>query len=194
MKLFEANFVIAAHNPREFPTETIPEIAFAGRSNVGKSSFINMIVLRNNLAKTSQNPGKTQSINFFNVENQFMLVDLPGFGYAKASKTDRESWQKLIYDYILNRKNLKFTTVLIDSRIEPIKLDLALIEWLENAQKEYLIALTKVDKISTSLLNSKISQWKFLTNQCKHLIEIIPTSSINRTGREEFLAILKRYI
>ncbi|HPD34469.1 MAG TPA: ribosome biogenesis GTP-binding protein YihA/YsxC [Bacteroidota bacterium] len=194
MKLFEANFVIAAHNPREFPPETIPEIAFAGRSNVGKSSFINMIVLRNNLAKTSQNPGKTQSINFFNVENQFMLVDLPGFGYAKASKSDRESWQKLIYDYILNRKNLKFTTVLIDCRIEPIKLDLALIEWLENAQKEYLIALTKVDKISTSLLNSKISQWKFLTNQCKHLIEIIPTSSINRTGREEFLAILKRYI
>jgi len=86
---------------------------------------------------------------------------------------------------------LKFTTVLIDSRIEPSKLDLAFVEKLENEQKDYLIALTKVDKISPSLLNSKISQWKFLTNQCEHLIEIIPTSSINRTGREDFLAILK---
>jgi GTP-binding protein len=194
MKLFEANFFYSVQNPKEFPPETLPEVAFAGRSNVGKSSFINMIVLRTNLARISQTPGKTQSINFYYVENQFVLVDLPGFGYAKTSKSNRENWQKLIYEYISNRKNLKFTTLLIDSRIEPMQIDLAFIEWLENQQKDYLIALTKIDKISSAQLNTQMQQWQYLTDQCKHLIEIIPTSSTERIGRDEFLAILKKYI
>lgn len=194
MKLFNANFFYSVNAPNDFPTESLPEIAFAGRSNVGKSSFINMIVLRTNLARTSQTPGKTQLINFYNVENQFVLVDLPGFGYAKTSKSNRENWQKLIYEYISNRNNLRFTTLLIDSRIETMKSDLAFIEWLENSNKNYLIALTKVDKISTAQKNEKISEWAYLTSQCNHLIDIIPTSSHTREGRDEFLAILKKAI
>jgi len=194
MRLFEANFIFSTTDKDNFPNETLPEIAFAGRSNVGKSSFINSIVLRKNLARTSQNPGKTQSINFYNVEDNFILVDLPGFGFAKASKTSRQDWQKLIYEYIRYRNNLKFVAVMIDSRIEPMERDLAFIEWLENEKKNYLIVLTKIDKISASKLNETISQWKYLTAECKYLKEILATSAITRVGRDEFLAILKKFI
>jgi len=194
MRLFEANFIFSTTDKENFPNETLPEIAFAGRSNVGKSSFINSIVLRKNLARTSQNPGKTQSINFYNIEDNFILVDLPGFGFAKASKTSRQDWQKLIYEYIQHRNNLKFVAVMIDSRIEPMERDLAFIEWLENEKKNYLIVLTKIDKISASKLNETISQWKYLTAECKYLKEILSTSAITRVGRDEFLAILKKFI
>lgn len=194
MKYIDAKFIFGTSKPNEFPKTNLPEFAFTGRSNVGKSSFINSIVLRKNLARISSNPGMTKAINFYSIEDRYLLADLPGFGYAKISKTSREDWKKMIYTYFEKRKELKFVTVLVDSRHDPMPIDLSLIEWLENNQKNYLVVLTKCDKITKVLSQERVEQWKYVLSSCNHSIDVIATSSENGMGRDAFLAILKKYL
>lgn len=190
----DAKFIYASHKKGDYPDTTLPEFAFSGRSNVGKSSFINSIVLRKNLAKISSNPGKTKNINFYNVEDQFILADLPGFGYAKVSKAEREAWKEMIFHYFKNRKQLRFVTVLVDGRHDPMPIDLSLIEWLENEQIKYVVIMTKCDKISNKQIQERVEYWKFLLQNCKNFIEILPTSSISGLNRDKFIGILKKHL
>ena len=142
----------------QWPAENLEEIAFVGRSNVGKSSFINAFLGRKNLAKTSSKPGKTRTINFYNIDNKFRLVDLPGYGYAKVSKAEKAKWDKLINEYLHDRENLKEVFLLVDIRHEPTALDVQMYDWiLESGFTGFIIA-TKYDKISRNQLHKHIKQ------------------------------------
>lgn len=190
----DAKFIHSSNKLGDYPQTNLPEFAFSGRSNVGKSSFINAIVLRKNLAKISSNPGKTKSINFYNVDEKFILADLPGFGYAKVSKAEREKWKEMIYHYFETRKQLKFVTVLVDGRHEPMPIDLGLIEWLENNQIRFVVAMTKCDKISQKQMQEHYEYWSYLLQHCKFFIEILPTSAISGLNRDQFIAIIKKHL
>ncbi|MBN2682469.1 MAG: YihA family ribosome biogenesis GTP-binding protein [Bacteroidales bacterium] len=160
MIIKSAKFVISNTDLKKCPTPNKHEYAFIGRSNVGKSSLINMITNRKKLAKTSATPGKTQLINHFIINNEWYLVDLPGYGYAKVSKEKRNKWQGFITDYLLKRENLFLTFVLIDSRLEPQKIDLEFMEWLGVNQIAFCIIFTKADKLTSSKLESNIENYK----------------------------------
>jgi len=159
MKVNKAEFVISNTDLEKCPKERIPEYAFIGRSNVGKSSLINMLTTRKSLAKTSGRPGKTQLINHFKINDNWFLVDLPGYGYARVSKKDRAIFAKFIYDYLEKRENLVCTFVLVDSRHEPQKIDMMFMEWLGRKGIPFVIVFTKMDKLSSSQLNKNISKY-----------------------------------
>lgn len=146
----DVNFLISVFDLKQLPTPDMPEIAFAGRSNVGKSSLINRLIKRKNLVKTSGKPGKTQSLNFFLLDNSLYLVDLPGYGYAKVSKKTQASWQTLITGYLESRKNLKCVIVIIDLRHAMKIVDLQLVDWLRSRSVPFLLVYTKADKLSAN--------------------------------------------
>lgn len=160
MKIKSAEFVISNTDVQKCPKERIPEYAFIGRSNVGKSSLINMLTGRKSLAKTSGRPGKTQLINHFKINDSWFLVDLPGYGYAKVSKKDRSLFAKFIYEYLEKRENLVCTFVLVDSRHDPQKIDMLFMEWLGKNQIPFVIVFTKMDKLTSSQLNKNLSKYK----------------------------------
>ena len=160
MKINSAEFVISNTDIKKCPKERIAEYAFIGRSNVGKSSLINMLTNRKSLAKTSGRPGKTQLINHFKINDNWFLVDLPGYGYARVSKKDRSIFAKFIYDYLEKRENLICTFVLVDSRHEPQKIDMMFMEWLGNKGIPFVIIFTKMDKLSSSQLNKNLTKYK----------------------------------
>ena len=192
IKELQTEFLLGAAKKEQFPNIGLPETAFCGRSNVGKSSLLNSIVLRKNIARTSSTPGKTQQINFYNVEDKWVLVDLPGFGYAAIGKQYREIWSELNWDYLRERDNLKLVCVLIDSRHDPMTTDLNIIEELEILNKKYIIILTKCDKINKKAVAERKQQFEHLTSLCKNCIEVLPYSSVKLQGRDELLAIFKK--
>jgi len=159
MNIKSAKFVKSSSNFKDCPEDEILEYAFIGRSNVGKSSLINKLVGIKTLAKTSQRPGKTQLINHFIVNNAWHLVDLPGYGWAKVSQTQRESFGKMIQNYILKRKQLTNLFVLVDLRLEPQKIDLAFLEYLGEKEIPFAICFTKADKLSNNQINAHLSKW-----------------------------------
>ncbi len=177
----------------KFPIETLPEIAFAGRSNVGKSSLINSLLNRKNLARTSSSPGKTVTINFYNVNEEFFLVDLPGYGYAKTSLAERAKWGKMIEKYLGTRDSLKALVLLIDIRHAPTKDDVMMFNWVVENGLTPIIVATKLDKIKRS---QKDKQLKLLrdTLGIKNDIKIVPYSSETKQGREELLDILSLFL
>ena len=144
----------------QWPMENLEEIAFVGRSNVGKSSFINAFLGRKNLAKTSSKPGKTRTINFYNIDNKFRLVDLPGYGYAKVSKAEKAKWDKLINEYLHDRENLKEVFLLVDIRHEPTALDVQMYDWIIDSGFTGFVIATKYDKISKTKLSKHIKAIK----------------------------------
>ncbi|MBT8379345.1 MAG: ribosome biogenesis GTP-binding protein YihA/YsxC [Ignavibacteria bacterium] len=148
--LKQISFVKSAHILSQLPKDNLPQLILCGRSNVGKSSFINSLFNRKQIAKTSSTPGKTRSINFYSVDGKFFLVDLPGFGYTKTSKQDREKWGKLINDYIKSSKNIRSAFHLIDSRHRPTELDISLNEWLHFSKIDFSVILNKADKLTQS--------------------------------------------
>jgi GTP-binding protein len=150
MKVNEAAFVISAVGSSQYPTDALPEIALAGRSNVGKSSLINRLIQRKNLARTSSQPGKTQTLNYYRINTDLYFVDLPGYGYAKVAKTKREVWGKFIEHYLLNREELKLLLLLVDLRHPPSKDDIAMYEWLKHVDIPMCVVATKADKIPKS--------------------------------------------
>ena len=189
MKIKSAEFVISNTNIDKCPKELIPEYAFIGRSNVGKSSLINMLVGKKNLAKTSGNPGKTQLINHFKINDEWFLVDLPGYGYAKVSKTKRQSFQKFITDYFLKRKQLICTFLLVDCRHEPQKIDLDFMQFLGENEIAFCIVFTKSDKLNGSTLNKnlKVYEQKMLEANWESMPQTFITSATSKAGREEIL-------
>jgi len=193
MIISKAEFLQGAVEESMFPITNYPEIGFIGRSNVGKSSLINSIVMRKNLARISSTPGKTREINFFLIENKWILVDMPGLGYASIGKTHRERWATLNYTYLEKRNSLKFVCVLIDSRHDPMEKDIALIEFLENISRKYLIILTKCDKISKQAIIERKEQLDNLVSLCNNCIEVLPYSSVSDLGRKELIGIIKKH-
>lgn len=170
------------------PAPTKPEYAFIGRSNVGKSSLINMLTEQKGLAKTSSSPGKTQLINHFLINDTWYLVDLPGYGYAKVSKESRESWRRMINYYLNHRENLTCVFVLIDSRHEPMQQDLEFLEYLGKAGVPFVIVFTKTDKQSATKTDSTIAAYKRkLLETWEELPQIFSTSAVKRGGRDEIL-------
>ncbi|MBM4315305.1 MAG: YihA family ribosome biogenesis GTP-binding protein [Deltaproteobacteria bacterium] len=151
MKILSAEFVLSAKEPSHYPPATSPEIAFAGRSNVGKSSLINTLLNRKGLARTSNTPGRTQEINFFSVNDSLYFIDLPGYGYAKVPGKIRKNWGPMIETYLSGRQTLRLVVLILDIRRDPSEEDRQLIEWLQHYRLSFLIVLTKIDKVSRNL-------------------------------------------
>ena len=178
MKIKTASFVISNTDISKCPQDGKPEYAFIGRSNVGKSSLINMLTNNKKLAKTSGKPGKTQLINHFIINDEWYLVDLPGYGYAKSSKTNRAEWEKFIVKYLTKREELVNVFVLIDSRLEPQKIDLEFMNWCGEKQIPFSMVFTKIDKLSSSLLQKNLAKYKKeMLNQWESLPPVYTTSS-----------------
>lgn len=193
MQIKSATFVTSNSNYNKCPDSPLPEYAFIGRSNVGKSSLINMLTGVNGLAKTSSKPGKTQLINHFLVNGDWHLVDLPGYGYARISKTAREQWQKMISGYMLNRKQLVCVFVLVDSRIPPQKIDLEFINFLGENGVPLCIVFTKSDKEKQKEIAKNINTFKqTLSEYWEELPTIILTSSVSKYGRETLLDYIEQ--
>ena len=175
------------------PKPSIPEYAFIGRSNVGKSSLINMLTNRKSLAKTSSSPGKTQLINHFIINDEWYLVDLPGYGYAKISKSKRDIWQGFIKSYLLKRENLICIFVLIDVRIKPQEIDINFMLNLSENQLPFSIAFTKADKISKNQLNINIENYKsHMLEKWEFLPDIFISSSVKQNGKDEILKYIEK--
>ncbi|MBR5352179.1 MAG: YihA family ribosome biogenesis GTP-binding protein [Bacteroidales bacterium] len=188
MEIKSATFVVSNNDYRKCPDTRLPEYAFIGRSNVGKSSLINMLTNNKSLAKTSVKPGKTQLINHFLINKAWYLVDLPGYGYARTSKASRMEWQAMINDYILNRETLANLFVLIDSRIPPQKIDIEFINYMGAHGVPLIIIFTKTDKQKQSETAATVNNMKrVLSETWEELPEMILTSSVTRTGRNKLL-------
>lgn len=192
MEIKTAQFVISNTEVAKCPAPNLPEYAFIGRSNVGKSSLINMLCARKNMAKTSGKPGKTQLINHFIINENWYLVDLPGYGYAQVSKDQKEKWNKFIEQYILNRENLMCMMVLLDSRIPQQKVDLDFMDWLGEHGIPFVMVFTKIDKLSKKQVNDRITSYK--EEMGKHWDELpqcFYTSAEKGEGKKELLTFIE---
>lgn len=192
MKINSAEFIISNSDASKCPNEPLPEYAFIGRSNVGKSSLINMITNHKNLAKTSAKPGKTQLINHFKINQNWFLVDLPGYGYAKVSKKTKAIFQQFITDYFEKREQLVCAFVLIDIRHEAQKIDLEFITYLGEIGVPFCIIFTKADKISRTKIDSHVAAYRkaLLANNWEEMPQHFVTSSLENTGKEHLLEFI----
>lgn len=193
MKVTEAEIVISAVSKKQYPVTHMPEIALAGRSNVGKSSFINKMINRKNLVRTSQKPGKTQTLNFYKINDRFHFVDVPGYGYAKVSKKERNAWGVMLEEYFTERENLKAVVLLVDIRHEPTKDDVSMYEFLKHYELPVVVVATKLDKIPKG---KRVQHIKRAANKLKLLQEdiILPFSSETGEGKEEAWGVLKQFL
>ncbi|NNK74723.1 MAG: YihA family ribosome biogenesis GTP-binding protein [Maribacter sp.] len=189
MKIKSADFVMSNSDVAKCPNEPIPEYAFIGRSNVGKSSLINMLTLRKSLAKTSGRPGKTQLINHFKINGNWFLVDLPGYGYARVSKKDKKTFQKYITDYFVKRKQLVSAFVLVDIRHEPQKIDMEFMEYLGENMIPFSIVFTKADKLKPKTIEKNVGFYinELLRGAWEEAPNYFITSSSKNIGRDELL-------
>ena len=191
MQIKQARFVVSNTNHLKCPPADIPEYAFIGRSNVGKSSLINMLTGRKALAKISGTPGKTQLINHFIINEKWYLVDLPGYGFAKISKSISQKWENMIWNYLINRSSLVTTFILVDARLEPQKADLELINVFGEENLPFVVLFTKIDKLSKRKLSINVENYrKKLSEQWEELPLSILTSAKTGTGREDILAYI----
>ena len=194
MKITSAEFVLGAASLRQLPKDGLREIAFLGRSNVGKSSLLNKLCGRKSLARSSTEPGKTRELNYYVINRQWYFVDLPGYGYAKLPEQIRSSWGKLIEQYLKSRKELALVIQLIDARHEPTELDLMMVGWLDYYGIPFVIALTKADKLPASKMPRFISAAKEHFAGFAHCKEIIPVSSVSGIGKSEVLHCIAAHL
>lgn len=192
MKIKSAEFITSAVKAADYPAGELPEVALAGRSNVGKSSLLNKLVNRKGLARTSNTPGRTRLINFFLVNGLFRLVDLPGYGYAKVSDRERESWRKMIEGYLKNRENLRGVVLLVDSRHPPTAQDVQMYHWLKHYGIPTAVAATKADKLSRNKLLQSLKVIR-TTLPLAGGDPLVPFSAETGQGREELLEIIGRW-
>lgn len=193
MTIKSAQFMQSVTDWKKCPAAHLPEYAFIGRSNVGKSSLINMLVRNSKLAKTSSKPGKTQTINHFLINQNWYLVDLPGYGYASISKTMREKWTKMIRDYLLLRENLQVVFVLVDSRLEPQKIDLDFINSLGEDGVPFAIIFTKTDKLSANKVQGNVQRLKNkLAESWEEMPYMMLSSAETGKGRDEILNFIEQ--
>ncbi|MCM4170201.1 YihA family ribosome biogenesis GTP-binding protein [Arenibacter sp. TNZ] len=192
MKIKSADFVMSNSNVINCPKDNLPEYAFIGRSNVGKSSLINMLTQRKGLAKTSGRPGKTQLINHFKINENWFLVDLPGYGYARVSKKDKKTFQKYITDYFIERQQLVCAFVLIDIRHEPQKVDLEFLEWMGENQIPFCMIFTKADKLRPKAIENHVNDYikQLLEGVWEEAPNYFVTSSTSGIGQEELLGYI----
>lgn len=193
MKVTNAEIVISAVSQKQYPNDQLPEIALAGRSNVGKSSFINKLINRKNLARTSSKPGKTQTLNFYRINDAFYFVDVPGYGYAKVSKTEREKWGKMMEEYFQTRQNLRAVLLITDIRHEPTRDDIQMYEFLKHFDLPVVVIATKLDKIPKGKRAQHIKR-TINTLQMDKGDLILPFSSETGEGKDEAWGILRRYL
>jgi len=192
MKITQAEYIISSVKVEQCPKADKPEYAFIGRSNVGKSSLINMLTGRKKLVKVSGNPGKTITINHFLINKNWYLVDLPGYGYAKRSKTERQKWNRMIRGYILKRTNLLTVFLLVDIRHEPQNLDIEFIEWLGMSQIPFSIVFTKEDKLKKIQVEKNLRVYKDrLSKDWVELPRLFIASSRTSKGKEEILQFIE---
>jgi GTP-binding protein len=181
MKVTSARFVAAAATPASFPRDGRAEVAFIGRSNVGKSSLLNTLLNQKGLARTSSTPGRTQTLNFFLVNDSFYFTDLPGYGYAKVSKSARAAWGELIENYLAQRRQLVLSILIVDSRHEPSPLDLQMKNWLQHFGLPFLVVSTKIDKLSANEQRASLQRARKLLETDR----LIPFSALTRQGVKE---------
>lgn len=193
MKVTNAEIVISAVSEKQYPNDTLPEIALAGRSNVGKSSFINKLIARKSLARTSSTPGKTQTLNFYKINEAFYFVDVPGYGYAKVSKKEREKWGSMMEEYFQSRDTLKVVLLITDIRHEPPQHDQQMYDFLKHLELPVIVIATKVDKIS----KSKRAQYLKRTTQTLGMEAedvVIPFSAETAEGKDEAWKAIRSYL
>jgi len=192
MEIKQAAFVVSNTQVAKCPTHKLPEYAFIGRSNVGKSSLINMLTNHKGLAKTSSKPGKTQLINHFLINKEWYLVDLPGYGYAKVSKQSKKTFQQFITDYFKKRRELVCAFVLVDIRHEPQKIDLEFMQWLGENAIPFAIVFTKTDKLTEKQIQEHVTSYsEILLQQWEEMPPYFITSSENRLGKEDLLSYIE---
>jgi GTP-binding protein len=191
VRIQSAKFIKSATQLPDCPSAEFPEFAFIGRSNVGKSSLINLLTNKNDLARVSKTPGRTREINFFKINDQWALVDLPGYGYAKVSQSMRDQFNEFVSDYILHRENLCGTFVLVDSRHSPQKIDLQFVAWLIDCEIPFALIFTKTDKIKPKVVQKNINQFKEAMKEFSSGEPIVFQSSAStREGRQEILMFI----
>ena len=193
MNFNHATFVTGAPSLGECPPENYPEFCFAGRSNVGKSSIINKLTNRNKLARTSNTPGKTQQINYYLIDNQIYIVDLPGFGFAKVPKNERERWGRDIHTYILNRNTLRLIFHLVDARHNPTALDEEFFYWMGSHQIPFVVLLSKADKLSKNKLSKSKSAVENLLMEMNIDVPVIPCSAETGLGMNETRSVIQEF-
>ncbi|CAM2734405.1 ribosome biogenesis GTP-binding protein YihA/YsxC [Hathewaya histolytica] len=186
MRIKQSDFICSAVTPNQYPEDKVFEVAFVGRSNVGKSSLINTLTNRRKLVKVSGVPGKTRLINFFLINNKYNFVDLPGYGYAKVSKTEKAKWGKIMEEYLVNRENLEKIILLLDSRHKPTADDVLMYEWINHYNIEPVIVATKIDKLKRSEINKNLKVIRDTLNLSKDQ-KIFQFSSLKKSGIEELL-------
>ncbi|CUS98260.1 GTP-binding protein [Candidatus Kryptobacter tengchongensis] len=194
MKITSARFVASLTDVRQLPTDGLPEIALVGRSNVGKSSLINKLCGKKNLAFISSTPGKTQALNYFLINESFYIVDLPGYGYARVPEHVKAGWSKLIENYLSNREQIKLVLHIVDARHEPTELDKMMAGWLDYFKIPYVIVITKIDKIARSKITKQVDMIKNAFGKLKYCQDFIIFSAITGVGKNELLSIIEKYI
>ena len=191
MKIISTEFLVGAVSARQYPKEPLPEFAFAGRSNVGKSSLIKSLLTRKKLVRISSTPGKTREINFFKINTAMMFPDLPGYGFARVAPALQKKWKKMLEEYLSQRNPLIAIIFIVDIRRKPTELDLTLKEWLEELDRDYILVVTKADKLSASERQKqvKIIKTAFMG---EHALDFIIYSSKNHTGRKELWSTMEK--
>jgi GTP-binding protein len=192
MKIKSAVYVTSITRPEDFPSGDRPEVAFIGRSNVGKSSLINLLLGNRKLARTSATPGKTQTINYYLINNSWYMVDLPGYGWARVSKKKKMAWSKFVREYLLKRQNLNCLFILLDVRHEPQPIDLQFLDWCVEIQIPIALVFTKADKLSGNKIINSIEKYKkILLKSWAYLPQIFITSIVDQRGKEEIIGYLE---
>ncbi|MBQ2867771.1 MAG: YihA family ribosome biogenesis GTP-binding protein [Firmicutes bacterium] len=193
MLVKKAELKAVAVKKNQYPEDTLPEVAFAGRSNVGKSSLLNTLTNRKNLARVSGTPGKTRTINFFQINDAFRIVDLPGYGYAKLSKSATADWGNMMETYLANRENLRLVIQLVDIRHEPTAQDVQMYQWLQHYGLDGVVVATKADKISRNQLRTQMNLIRKTLGMAQDDI-VLPVSSLKKTGYEDLWSVIEQII
>lgn len=191
MQVNNVNLRISAVRPDQYPKDGFPEVAFAGRSNVGKSSLTNVLINRRNYARTSSQPGKTQTLNFYDIESKLFFVDVPGYGYAKVSQKEREKWARMIETYFSERQPLRGVITLVDARHEPTKLDKQMVDFLHYYDLPLLVVGTKVDKVPKSRRNRCVSQIR-KGLALRQADQVVLFSAVDKTGKDDVWAWIEK--
>lgn len=190
----QPKFITSATKLEECPPATLPEVTFAGRSNVGKSSLINTLLNRKNIARTSNTPGKTQQMNYYQIGDEFFMVDLPGYGFAKVPKKERERWGKSIREYLLDRESLRLILHVVDVRHDPSQLDEDFFYWMGMNEKPFAVVLSKSDKLSRNKVNSSKAKVRRTLKEMNIEVPILPFSSSSREGVDEIEKLIKEFV
>ncbi len=193
MKIKSAEIVAVTARPDQYPPDNMNEVAFAGRSNVGKSSLLNLITNRKKLAKVSGSPGKTRTINFYEINGKFRIADLPGYGYAKVAKSVTENWGAMMDEYFQNRQSLLKVVLLVDIRHEPSAQDVQMYDYMKHYELDGLVAATKADKLSRNQINKSTAMIKKTLGMGKE-DKVIPVSALKRTGQDELMSEIAKIV